>query len=597
MRNLTPLFDEQERMVEVDRLTADIQNGEDQVLNGVVALISAHFCVPISLVSIVERDYQTFKAKIGIDVDCTAREVSFCDKNLHSSDILEICDTWEDARFSENPLVTSEPFARYYAGAPLITKPGIALGSLCIIDHKARNPMSSQDEELLKNSAKIVVARLQSIHNQAFFDPMTGLPNRQRFDKDLHDAGTRQTAVLIEPLPATGMDKLTKALGIAFFESFMLKVKELLLSALPPGIRLYRANTLSFAFMINPKECEASKLLSNIVAEFGHPLHCENIPVFADVGIGVLNIGRDSQSLSDSIRLMSSVTDLARQGEKHWLYYDKEVDYRLRRSAILLNAIETALISPDQLRLVYQPRVNLASNQCIAAEALLRWSHPTLGEIAPDEFINLAETTASIRNVTRWVVQHVCSQLSQWKAQGLTMTVSLNISAIDLTDSRLFDVLSSSINQFDVSPTQIELEFTENVLVPDFDTVREQLHNLRGMGIAIGIDDFGSGYSNWSYLRQIPATSVKLDRSLLEDLNPGTSDWHIVRGLISLAQSLNLTVVAEGVETELHYHLLRGWGCQEGQGYYFAKPLSPIEFVLWLHKWNSRNIQSHQSGK
>ncbi|RYG96276.1 MAG: EAL domain-containing protein, partial [Alphaproteobacteria bacterium] len=191
-------------------------------------------------------------------------------------------------------------------------------------------------------------------------------------------------------------------------------------------------------------------------------------------------------------------------------------------------------------------------------------------------------TTASIRHITSWVVRRVCEQLSEWRAKGLEMTVSLNVSALDLTDGRLFDQLVETLQAFKVAPRFIELEFTESVLVTDFQAVRVQLQRFRDLGVAIGIDDFGSGYSNWAYLREIPASSVKLDRSLLVDLQPGNKEWHIIRGLISLVRNLSLTVVAEGVETELHYHLLRGWGCQQGQGYYFAKPLSPVALLAWL---------------
>ncbi|WP_084304314.1 sensor domain-containing phosphodiesterase [Phytopseudomonas flavescens] len=586
MRNFTSPVDEPMRLAEVDRLTADLKNGSDPVLNRVVSMISAHFGVPTALVSVVDRHYQVFKAQVGFELQRTPREFSFCAHGLADASVLEVCDTLQDPRFTENPLVRGAPFVRYYAGAPLVIQPGLALGSLCILDSDVRLPMSDGDKRLLQDAAAVVVAHLQSIHRQHFFDPMTGLPNRQRFEMDIHSnelAQTERVAILIEPLSALGMDRLVKALGLHFFVNFMLAVKEVLLQVLPEGTQLYRSSTLSFATMIERSSALAlPALLERITEAMAKPLHSENIPVFADVGISVLKMGPDTDVPVDSFRLMASITDAARRDEHRWLYYDPVIDSSLRRSTVLLNAIESALIAPDQLRLVYQPRVDLASNQCVAVEALLRWTHPGLGEISPAEFIGLAETTASIRHITRWVVEHVCRQLAEWQAQGLTMTVSLNVSALDLTDGRLFEELNQMLERFAVAPQYIELEFTESALVTDFDAVREQLKRFRSLGVAIGIDDFGSGYSNWTYLRQIPATSVKLDRSLLEDLHPGNSDWHIVRGLISLAHDLNLKVVAEGVETELHYHLLRGWGCHEGQGYYFARPLSPSDLRNWL---------------
>lgn len=279
---------------------------------------------------------------------------------------------------------------------------------------------------------------------------------------------------------------------------------------------------------------------------------------------------------------MASMTDTARKSEQRWLAYDPVVDANLRRNTAILNALEAALLAPDQLSLAYQPRIDLGSNRCVAVEALLRWTHPQLGVISPAEFIPLAETTASIRGITRWVVEQVCRQIAQWQASNVVLQVSLNISALDLGDGQLYEDVTRALARHQVHPSLVELEFTESALVADFDAVQEQLQRFRALGISIGIDDFGSGYSNWIYLRKIPATSVKLDRSLLAELQPGGNDWHIVRGLVSLLRDLRLTVVAEGVETDLHHHVLRGWGCDQGQGYYYARPLSADDLATWL---------------
>lgn len=580
-----PSPQERARLAEVDRLTSDLETGSDPVLNSVVAMVSAYFGVPTVMVSIIEREYQVFKARVGMEPACTPREMSFCAHRLQDAAVLEVCDPLEDPRFADNPLVIGAPFIRYYAGAPLMIRPGLSLGRLCVIDQKARHPMDERGQTLLRDAAKVVVARLESIHNQHYFEPSTGLPNRQRFEADLlaKSVWDNEVAILIEPLSAAGMDRLVKALGMEFYVNFMLASKEVLLASLPDGARLYGFGNLGFVTIFKPSEKQSlQNLLSRLVAAFALPLFSENVPVFPDVGIGTIQLDRHIGAPGDILRLMASITDAARASEQRWLDYDPAIDLSLRRSTELLNAIEAALIAPDQLRLVYQPRVDLASNRCVAVEALLRWRHPTLGEISPVEFIPLAETTASIRHITRWVVRHVCEQLAIWHSQGLDVTTSVNVSALDLTDGLLFDELVAALREFGVRAQHIELEFTESVLVTDFPAVQAQLKRFLDLGVAIGIDDFGSGYSNWAYLRQIPATSVKLDRSLLADLIPGNSDWHIVRGLISLVRDLRLTVVAEGIETELHYHLLRGWGCQQGQGYYFAKPLPPAELVALL---------------
>jgi len=585
--NSSIMHDERLRLAEVDRLTSNLVSGSDPVLNSVVAMLCAHFQVPTALVSIIDRNYQVFKARVGMVAERTPREMSFCALELEQDTVLEICDALTDARTVDNPLVQGDPYIRYYAGAPLVIKPGLNLGRLCIIDQAARPSLSERDQALLRSAAQIVVSRLQSIHDQYFYDSMTGLPNRRRFEADFADCASvaGQVAVFIEPISAAGMDRLVKALGIEFFASFMLAVKEALLAALPPGSRLYRPSTLGFLTLIECNDVASPPArLDAIVAALSGPLHSGNVPVFADVGMSVLEPDADTDASLDTLRLMASMTDAARRSERRWLVYDPLVDTSQRRSTALLIALEPALVAADQLRLVYQPRVDLNNKRCVAVEALLRWKHPTMGEISPAEFIPLAETTASIRGITRWVIWHVCQQMRRWRAEGLQMTVSLNISALDLADGHLFEYLSRTLGEFGVDPRRIELEFTESALVTDFDQVQQQLQRFRTLGVAIGIDDFGSGYSNWVYLRIIPATSVKLDRSLLANLQPGNNDWHIIRGLVSLLRDLRLTVVAEGIETDLHHHLLSGWGCEQGQGYFYAKPMPPAELETWLQK-------------
>lgn len=586
MPNSYSAFTEQLRQSEAERLTAHIACDSDEVLNSVVAMISAHFGAPIAVVSVVEDDALTFKAKVGFDVQSMTLTESFCVHCLLSDGMLEVHDTSADVRFVDNPMVTGTPFIRYYAGVPLVTARNSTLGALCVIDQQVRAPMSAQDKAFLQNAAAIVVARLESIHQKHFFDPLTGLPNRACFEQDVAKGAARlpeRLAILIEPLTAAGMDRLVKALGFDCFIEFMLGVKKVLANVLPEGAHLYRASTLSFAALIEDSpQMHLPELIKGINEALAQPVHFKNIPVFADVGIGVLKLGPNALVPVDNLRLMASVTDTARRSEHRWLYYDPSVDARSQRSEMLLHAIESALRSHDQLRMEYQPRINLANNRCDSVEALLRWRHPTLGEIGPAEFIGLAETTAAIRHITSWVVQNVCKQIAAWQTQGLEMIVSLNVSALDLTDGQLFDELTHSLAEFDLSPSCIELEFTESVLVTDFDAVQKQLKRLHLLGIAIAIDDFGSGYSNWRYLRDIPAKNVKLDRSLMTDLQPNNSNWHIVRGIISLARSLNLTVVAEGLETLSQFELLRAWQCHQGQGYFFSKPLSPEGLQAWI---------------
>lgn len=572
------------RQAEVERFVCFGASERDPILDQVVRMAADYFAAPICLVSIVDRNRQWFKARVGLTESQTSRDASFCAHALHTPVMLEVCDAELDPRFSHNPLVTGAPGIRYYAGYPLFTDDGLALGSLCIIDTKPREAMPERDRQMLEAFSRLVLKRLYGLRESTFVDAATGLLNRLRLEEDVSERLRQRENVMVvaaEPVSASAMDGLVKALGFSFATEFSNRAIALFRQLLPAGCNLYTINQQLYAFVIDHAGAQqAEQLFSRLTAAFSVPLECRGVPVLPQMGIGVLPM-RAGDDTGDWVRLAVSAATEAREGGTGWAYYDPRTDKLQQRSTLLLNALAEAVRLPDELRLVYQPRVDFASGRCSSVEALIRWKHPVLGEISPSEFIPLAETTASIRQLTFWVLRRAVAQASKWKAAGININVSINVSAMDLVDDALHNTLVALFDEYGVEGHIFELELTESSLVQDFASVRDQLARLRLLGLTISIDDFGSGYSNWAHLREIPATVVKLDRSFMGNLLPGQSDWSIVRGLISITRELNLRVVAEGVETELVYHLMRGWGCHEVQGYFIARPMLPEAFEEW----------------
>jgi EAL domain-containing protein (putative c-di-GMP-specific phosphodiesterase class I)/GGDEF domain-containing protein len=584
-------INEVKRQSLVDRYSCLEHSEEDLILNQIVGIAAQYFTAPIALVSIVDGHRQWFKAGIGLGVKGTSRDVSFCAHSLHSPQMLQVCDASADPRFCDNALVTGSPGIRYYAGVPLVTDDGLTLGSLCVIDTSPRLPMSARDEAMLKSFAQLALARLKNLREVAFIDAPTGLFNRLRLEEDVAARIKREERLLViaaETVPATALDGLVKALGFSFAADFAVKAKELFQQLLPQGCELYKISPLRFAFIITQGHIAgAERLFERLLAAFSVPIECRGVPVLPQLSIGVLPIESDEELDPEWMRLVVSASDGARENGPGWKYYDSSIDKLQQRSTLLLNALAEAIQAPDQLRLVYQPRMDLSANRCLSAEALIRWTHPILGEISPAEFIPLAEATASIRQLTLWVLERAIQQTVAWQNAGINLKVSVNISAADLVDDCLYQALTALLRQYEFDGTNLELEFTESALVKDFTTVRGQLKRLSALGVSIAIDDFGSGYSNWSYLREIPASIVKLDRSFMGNLLPGQTDWSIVRGLLSIARELNLRIVAEGVETELVYHLMRGWGCHEVQGYFIARPMPAAALAAWMIERNT----------
>lgn len=562
-----------------------VEGNSDSFLDEVVKIAALYFNTPICLITILDRKRQWFRARLGTDLQETPRADSFCAYSVAIGESVEVCDAQLDERFRCNPLVTGEPGIRYYAGVPLVLDDGLVLGNLCVIDTQPRPAMSATDMTMLQQIARLAVTRLEEMRAAAFIDGASGLYNHAKLDADINDAldsGDSPMAVAIELLSPAQLNDMLKSLGFDFLTDFTLRLKAKLRALLPASWELYKISALRFACAVPGNQVEQiSAVFATLVEAFSKPVHCQELPVLPQLGIGMLRL-KPGEVPEDWMRLIVCAADEARISGRGWAYYDEQMDAAQQRSIRLLNDLADAVRADDQLRLVFQPRVDLNTGACLSVEALLRWTHPTLGEVSPAEFIPLAEKTPLIHAVSFWVINQAVSQIDAWRQQGLDLKVAINVSAEDLNNDHLTDEIVRLLGRNDLQGSCLEVEFTESALVGDFSVVLTQIERLKAMGVEIAIDDFGSGYSNWSYLRDIPADTVKLDRSFMDDLQPGSKDWNIVRALISLARELGQRVVAEGIETEHTLKVIREWGCQEAQGFYISRPLAPQALLAWL---------------
>jgi EAL domain-containing protein (putative c-di-GMP-specific phosphodiesterase class I) len=248
----------------------------------------------------------------------------------------------------------------------------------------------------------------------------------------------------------------------------------------------------------------------------------------------------------------------------------------------LLADFAAALRAGDQLRLVYQPRIALAAGRCCAVEALLRWRHPVRGELSPAAFIPVIESDPMIGQLTDWVLNAAMGFAQILSNAAQEVRVSVNVSPNNLVIGYLVGRLVELMGLYPVSPPMLELEFTEGALIGDDERTRQQLQQIRRIGIGVAIDDFGAGYSNLRYFRQIPADTIKIDRSLVADIETDRASATIVRWLIGLGHELGFRVVAEGLETLESRDLLAAWGCDEGQGYALGRPMEADALLQWL---------------
>ncbi|MEB0076066.1 EAL domain-containing protein [Pseudomonas sp. CCI3.2] len=565
-----------------------LDDHHDDTFDQIVALCAEYFRAPIVLISIVDQHKQWFRAKVGVSINETPRSESFCAYTVHSHEFLEVPDATADVRFKDNLLVTGLPNIRYYAGAPLTTEDGLGLGTLCVIDTVARPAMSLQDLSMLMHLAKLVMSRIPALRSEHFVDAATGIYNRTRFEEDIRKVSPEAPeclVVAVDIISPSFLDDIVKTLGYEFSLGLMLAIKERLSKLVAADCQLYRISPTRFGLMLAGHEAEAFS--QAVINDYQTPVVCEGIPLQMTVGIGLFKLDQSGRSSQECVRLAISAAGDARDRNVGWGYYENGLDAAQQRTFTLLRSLTTAMYSDDQLRLVYQPRIDIITGECTSVEALLRWEHPTLGSIGPGEFIPLAEKTALMGPLSVWVLRNAIKQASHWHREGFNFKVSINVTVNDLESLLFINYLIERVHVEGVDPHLIELELTESARVVNLGRMLEHLDQLRAYGIEIAIDDFGTGYSNWSHLQQLPARVVKLDRSLIDGLAQNPKNQCMVRTLIQLACSLGYRVVAEGVETMETYELVRGWGCHEIQGYLIARPMEAIALPVWLLDQNN----------
>jgi EAL domain-containing protein (putative c-di-GMP-specific phosphodiesterase class I) len=261
-------------------------------------------------------------------------------------------------------------------------------------------------------------------------------------------------------------------------------------------------------------------------------------------------------------------------GRNNFRFFTKDMNAQAVERLTLENGLRLAL-DKKELFLVYQPQIEIATGRIIGLEALLRWQHPELGLVPPDKFIRIAENSGLIMPIGEWVLRTACSQTRKWQDEGLpAVPVAVNVSAVQFRQENFSKLIDRVLRETGLAPEYLELELTESLLLSNADVMFSVLRDLRAMGLKLAIDDFGTGYSSLSYLRRFPVGKLKIDRSFIRDVAVNPDDAAITTAIIGMAKSLNLKVIAEGVEDEAQVSFLRAHQCDESQGYYFSKPLA-----------------------
>ncbi|MDX1366350.1 putative bifunctional diguanylate cyclase/phosphodiesterase [Pseudomonas sp.] len=428
-----------------------------------------------------------------------------------------------------------------------------------------------------------------SLLRMAQYDFLTGLPNRQQLqqqlDQILDDAGRLQRRVAVL---CVGLDDFK---GIN--EQFSYQTGDQLLLALSDRLRshsgrlgaLARLGGDQFALVQADIEqpYEAAELAQSVLDDLEQPFILDQQEVRLRATIGITLFPEDGDSTEKLLQKAEQTMTLAKSRSRNrYQFYIASVDSEMRRRRELEKDLREAL-ALNQLFLVYQPQVDYRNHQIVGVEALLRWQHPQHGLVPPDLFIPLAEQNGSIIAIGEWVLDQACRQLREWHDQGFSeLRMAINLSTVQLHHAELPRVVNNLMQVYRLPPRSLELEVTETGLMEDITTAAQHLLSLRRSGALIAIDDFGTGYSSLSYLKSLPLDKIKIDKSFVQDLLDDEDDATIVRAIIQLGKSLGMQVIAEGVETVEQEAYIIAQGCNEGQGYFYSKPLPARELTLFL---------------
>ena len=430
-------------------------------------------------------------------------------------------------------------------------------------------------------------AQRAALEHQANHDALTGLPNRPYLTRHLHQtlvtASQDRSPVAFLLLDLVRFREINDTLGHDTGDQILEKIALRLQSPLRPGDTIGRLDGDEFAVLLPDTGFEGAREMAwNLIDTLNQPFQVEGLSLLVDASIGIV-IFPDHGT---SAKMLIQRGDVAMHAAKHerakLAFYDPRHDYNSKRHLALTAELRTA-IENGELSVRYQPKVSAASGRPTGVEVLVRWSHPEHGNVTPDEFIPIAEQSGLIRPLTLWVLETAVSQCAEWRRRGVDIGLSVNLSARNLLEKRLPETLTELLHATGLPPERLCLEITESVIMDDPRKALEVLTEIAGLGVEISVDDFGTGYSSLGYLKKLPATEIKIDKSFVLEMDHNPDDETIVRSTIDLAHNLGLRVVAEGVERPAVWDTLRELGCDVGQGYLFGYPMPPDEFVRWYH--------------
>ncbi|MHC3993488.1 putative bifunctional diguanylate cyclase/phosphodiesterase [Thiomicrolovo sp. ZZH C-3] len=421
----------------------------------------------------------------------------------------------------------------------------------------------------------------QMIEKLAFYDPLTNLPNRvlmqDRLQKAIKDANRRGEKLGVLFLDLDGFKNVNDTLGHTLGDRLLKEVAERLKRTLRDTDTISRIGGDEFIVLLPYINSEkditivAKKMIDALQErwEFGDKA------IFTTTSIGVAIYPDHSGDADTLIKFADTAMYKAKEdGRNRYRFYDTTMGETIRKKLQVEHEMREAIETMEQFELYYQPKISLRTGAIIGAEALIRWNHPKIGTVYPDDFIPVAEHTGMIIKIGEWVMHEAARRIEQWRASGIApLKLAVNLSGRQFGSPLLLHQIRTVLQRYDIKPQYLEFEVTESVSMISLTESLKVLHQLRDLGVGVNIDDFGTGYSSLAYLKQFPVDTLKIDKAFIMNMLDDQDDRTIVESIVSLSKAMGLKIVAEGIESAEHVRLLKKLGVDYGQGYYFSKPV------------------------
>lgn len=514
-----------------------------------------------------------------------------------------VCDVYRGKTVFVPDLAASESWQRYGSAViaaglkacwitPIKAKDGRVIGTFTFYYRESRSP-SRWHQSIVDACVHLGALALEreearkEISRLAYFDALTGLPNRAHMrhlmERSIAEyTGSGQLAVMF--LDLDHFKDVNDTLGHSAGDELLVQVTQRLRSNLRPNDLLGRQGGDEFIVMLPACDAdEAARIAERLTAELSAPLQIAGSKVAVSVSVGISIYPDNANDLDCLLKYADSAMYNAKQaGRSTYRFFSNQMD-RTAQERLALSTALRAAIANDGLHLHYQPQIRTADGGLYGVEALARWNDPTLGAISPGKFIPLAEECGLIDQIGIWSIREACRQIAAWRNEGLHVPcVSVNLSPICFENADLPTMIVDMMTEHALSPNRLVLEVTESVVMNERATAIDTMKRIRAAGIGLSMDDFGTGYSSLSRLAQLPVRELKIDRSFMRDIETKDCALAIVTAVVRVGQSLNMTVVAEGVETSGQHKILTALGCDVIQGFIHAPGLSPLDLEAWL---------------